>query len=77
MWPVGVELMGRLLALQEVGLLCCSSQTKAAQESVTKLIALAIGNIVTPKAGAKHELFFNKLASSLARGRFVVLLKSD
>jgi len=69
--------MGRLLALQEVGLLCCSSQTKAAQQSVTKLIALAIGNIVTPKAGAKHELLFDKLASSLARGKFVVLLKSD
>jgi len=30
---------------------------------VTKVIPLTIMNLVTPKAGAKHEVLFNKLAS--------------
>jgi hypothetical protein len=37
-----------------------------AQQSVTKIINLAIVNFVTPKAGDKHELLFNKLASGAA-----------
>jgi hypothetical protein len=45
----------------------------AAQHSVTRHIALMVMNLVTPKAGAKSELFFNKPASGLT----VVLLKSD
>jgi hypothetical protein len=36
------------------------SMTKVAQESVTKIIILAIVKLITPKAGAKHELLFNK-----------------
>ncbi len=32
-------------------------------QSQTKSIPLAITNLVTPKAGAKHELLFNKAAS--------------
>jgi hypothetical protein len=39
-----------------------TSTTKVAQESVTKIIFLTITNLVMPKAGAKHELLFNKLA---------------
>ncbi len=37
--------------------------TKAAQQSVTKIISLAPLNLITPKAGAKHEHLFNQLAS--------------
>jgi hypothetical protein len=33
------------------------SQTKVAQQSVTKIISLIFINLVTPKVGAKHELF--------------------
>jgi hypothetical protein len=40
----------------------------AAQQSVTKFIAMIVINLVTPKAGAKHELLFNKLASYLNVG---------
>jgi hypothetical protein len=32
---------------------------------VTKIIFLTIINLVTPKAGARHELLFNKPASGL------------
>jgi hypothetical protein len=32
---------------------------------VTKIVSLAFVNLVTPKAGAKHELLFNKQASSI------------
>jgi hypothetical protein len=32
---------------------------------VTKIISLAFVNLVTPKARAKHELLFNKQASSI------------
>ncbi len=49
------------------------SPTYAAQHSVTRHIALMVMNLVTPKVGAKSELFFNKPASGLT----VVLLKSD
>ncbi len=58
-------------------MLCYLSQTKAAQQCVFRLTALIVKNLVTPKAGVRHEHLFNKLASNLARGRFVVLLKSD
>ncbi len=37
------------------------SPTLVAQQSVTKMISISIMNLVTPKAGAKHELLFNKL----------------
>jgi hypothetical protein len=36
------------------------SKTYAPQQSVTKIIHLAIVNLVTPKAAAKHELSLNK-----------------
>jgi hypothetical protein len=32
--------------------------------SLTKIIPLAVVNLVTPKAGAKHELLFNEPSSS-------------
>jgi hypothetical protein len=38
------------------------SATQVAQQSVTKTISVTIMNLVTPKAGAKHELLFNKPA---------------
>jgi hypothetical protein len=34
-------------------------------QSVTKIISLAFLNLVTPKAGAKHELLFNKPETGL------------
>ncbi len=40
-----------------------TSMTYGAEQSVTKIISASIMNLVTPKAGAKHELLFNKLAS--------------
>ncbi len=36
---------------------------KAAQQSVTKCIAMIVINLVAPKAGAKLELLFNKPGS--------------
>jgi hypothetical protein len=39
------------------------SLTYATLQSVTKIIPLAIENLVAPEAGAKHELLFNKPAS--------------
>ncbi len=48
------------------------SQTYVAQHSVTKIITLAIVNLVTPKVGAKHELLFNKPASGEVRSLSVV-----
>jgi hypothetical protein len=41
------------------------SLTKVAEQSVTKIIAQPFVNLVTHKAGAKHELLFNKPASYL------------
>jgi hypothetical protein len=35
------------------------AECRSAQQIVTKIITLAISNLVTPKAGAKHELLFN------------------
>ncbi len=39
------------------------SQTLVAQQSVTKIISVTVLNLVTPKAGAKHELLLNSQAS--------------
>ncbi len=39
--------------------------TQVTQQSVTKIIPVTIVNLVTPKAGAKHELFLNKPTSGL------------
>ncbi len=36
-----------------------------AAQHVTKIIFVTIMNLVTPKAGAKHELLLNKPASSV------------
>jgi hypothetical protein len=51
------------------------SLTWVAQQSVTKIIAPSFVNLVTPRAGAKHELLFNKPALDLlilnTYGRFV------
>jgi hypothetical protein len=46
---------------------------------VTKNTAITVLNLVTPKAAAKQELLFNKLASEvgLLNKSFAVLLKSD
>jgi hypothetical protein len=41
------------------------SQSKAAQQNVTKIITLIFINLVTSKAGAKRELLFNKPYSVL------------
>jgi hypothetical protein len=38
--------------------------TVVAQQNVTKIIPTTFVNLVTSKAGAKHELLFNKLATS-------------
>jgi hypothetical protein len=48
------------------------SQTEVAQQSVTKSISVTIVNLVTPKAGAKHELLLKEPAS----GWFVEHLSS-
>jgi hypothetical protein len=34
-----------------------------AQKCVAKIISVTIMDLVTPKAGAKHELLFNELSS--------------
>ena len=39
------------------------SLTSVAQQSVTKIISVKIMNLVTPKAGAKHEVLVNELAT--------------
>jgi hypothetical protein len=39
------------------------SPTKVAQQSVTRIISLTLVIVVTSKAGAMHELLFNKTAS--------------
>jgi hypothetical protein len=39
--------------------------TEVAQQCVAQIIAIMVINLVTPKAGAKHELLFNKLASEV------------
>ncbi len=39
------------------------SMTQAAQERVTKFVAMIDTNLVTPKAVAKTKLLFSKLAS--------------
>ncbi len=39
------------------------SATWAAQQSVTKIIFVTFMNLVTPRAGARHELLFNEPAS--------------
>ena len=40
------------------------SLTYGAQQSVNRHMALIVMNLVTPKAGAKRELSFNKPASN-------------
>ena len=54
-WPLVTEVRG--------GFVEHLSVTKVAQQSVTKIISPTIMNLVTPKAGAKNELLFNKPAS--------------
>ncbi len=44
-----------------------------AQQSVTKITFVTIMNLVTPKAGAKHELLFNKPASGLTHKHLIRL----
>jgi hypothetical protein len=41
------------------------SLTEASQQSVTKIIPVAVINLVPPKASAERELLFNKLATVL------------
>jgi hypothetical protein len=38
--------------------------TQVAQQSLTKTISMSVVNFITPKAGTKCELLFNKLASA-------------
>ncbi len=45
-----------------------SKSDLSSTKSVTKIIYLTIMNLVTPKAGAKHEVLFNELASAKASG---------
>jgi hypothetical protein len=42
---------------------------------VTRIISLAIVNLVTPKGGAKHELWFNKQALEVGLLTIYVRLK--
>jgi hypothetical protein len=44
----------------------CLSWTSEAQQSVTEIISLAFVNLVALKAGAKHQLLFNKPTSAVA-----------
>ncbi len=43
------------------------SQTNVTQLSVTQYITMIVRILVTPKAGAKHEVLFNLLASCSLR----------
>jgi hypothetical protein len=54
----------------EIGLLNMFTSDLSSTQSVTKIISVTAMNLVAPKAGAKGELLFNKLASGL-RGAFV------
>ncbi len=38
---------------------------------MTELMEMIVMNLVTPKVGALHELWFNKLASAPTRGWYV------
>jgi hypothetical protein len=38
---------------------------QVAQQSVTELVAMIATSLVTPKAGAKHELLFNESATEV------------
>jgi hypothetical protein len=63
-----------LTAISRGGFVEHLSPTLVAQQSVTKIIFVTMMNLVTHKAGAKHELLFNKPASNLtgiSRGGFV------
>jgi hypothetical protein len=51
------------------------SGTKVAQQSVTKIISLIFVNLATPKAQAKQEFLFNKLASEVGLLNIYVILK--
>jgi hypothetical protein len=44
---------------------------------VTKIISLAIVNLVTPKAGAKHELLFNKPTTRAQPSEALTCLRSE
>jgi hypothetical protein len=52
--------LGRLLHLPQR--LVHLSWTKTVQESVTRLIALAVKNLITPNAATKIALLFNNAA---------------
>ncbi len=52
------------------------SQTKVAQQTVTKYIAMIGVNFVLPKAGAKGELLFNKPASLTFDASILLALSS-
>jgi hypothetical protein len=58
-WGVDPGLLTRSLNLN----LKVKYHSVIAQQSVTKIISVTIMNLVKPKAGAKHELLFNELAS--------------
>jgi hypothetical protein len=38
--------------------ICCYAECRGAEQSVTKIMCLTVVNLVTPRAGAEHELFF-------------------
>jgi hypothetical protein len=52
----------------EVGLL----HIWVAQQSVTKMIPMTLVNLVTPKAGARHELLFKKPTCQSPRGALAI-----
>jgi hypothetical protein len=56
---VGASCTDSSLQLDVIGIM----EILNAQKSVTKIISPAFVNLVTPKAGAKHEHLFNKPAS--------------
>ncbi len=58
-----------------VGFVKHLSMTQAAQERVTKFLAMIVTNLVTPKAVAKPTLLFSKLASEVGLLSIKVRLK--
>jgi hypothetical protein len=48
----------------------------AAQQGVTRIIAMTVMNSVTPEGADKHELLFYKLASEVRLGYFVYVTET-
>ncbi len=60
----GGKANARIRLAPEVGLLDIKSDLRSTTKC-DQIISVGIVNLVTPKAGAEHELLFSKLASAL------------